>query len=277
MFEVFFLIGLALLWLLFATVQDLRYREVANWLNFSLIVFAISFRFFWSLFEGDFSFFYQGLIGLFIFFIIGNIFYYGRMFAGGDAKLMIALGAILPFELDFSSNLDLFIWFIISFVFVGSIYGFFWSIYLSVKNWGEFRKEFGRLFLEGKKIIYFVMLLGLVICLFGFVESFFLIIGGFVFILPYISLFAKAIDNCCMIVDVPVSSLREGDWLAERLSLGRGKAIGKRWEGLNKKEIEIIKKKFRKVKIKQGIPFVPVFLISFLVLVYFWLSGFNFY
>jgi len=47
--------------------------------------------------EAGFGFFYQGLIGLGIFFVLGNALYYGRMFAGGDAKLMIALGAVLPF------------------------------------------------------------------------------------------------------------------------------------------------------------------------------------
>ena len=99
MFEIIFLIILALIFILVATFQDLRMREVANWINFSLIIFALGFRFFWSLFsESGFGFFYQGLIGFGIFFILGNLFYYGRIFAGGDAKLMIAMGAILPFK-----------------------------------------------------------------------------------------------------------------------------------------------------------------------------------
>ena len=49
-----------------------------------------------DVFTDSFNFFYQGLIGLGIFFVLGNAFYYGRFFAGGDAKLMISLGAILP-------------------------------------------------------------------------------------------------------------------------------------------------------------------------------------
>lgn len=137
MIEVIFLVVLALIWMLFATVQDLKMREVANWLNFSLIIFALGFRFFWSLFAADsFAFFYQGLIGFGIFFVLGNLFYYGRMFAGGDAKLMIALGAILPFSDNFSVNFNIFIWFFLLFIFIGSIYGFIWSAYLAVKKWG---------------------------------------------------------------------------------------------------------------------------------------------
>ncbi|MBU2053223.1 MAG: prepilin peptidase [Nanoarchaeota archaeon] len=102
MYGVIFLIVLGFVWIIFASVQDLKNKEVANWLNFSLIIFALGFRFFYSLFyRGGFSFFYQGLIGLGIFFVLGNLLYYGRMFAGGDAKLMIAMGAVLPFSESF--------------------------------------------------------------------------------------------------------------------------------------------------------------------------------
>src|SRR3972149_8020331 len=105
MLETSFLFVLALIWVVFATVQDFRTREVANWLSFSLIIFALGFRFFYSLFAlGNFNFFYQGLLGLGVFFIIGNLLYYGKLFAGGDAKLLIALGTILPGTSNFLSN-----------------------------------------------------------------------------------------------------------------------------------------------------------------------------
>ena len=114
MFEVIFLFVLALIWIVFATIQDLRKREVANWLNFSLIIFALGFRFFYSLFSDiGFNFLYQGLIGFGIFFILGNLLYYGKMFAGGDAKLMIALGAVLPFSVVFRENLEIFLLFFV--------------------------------------------------------------------------------------------------------------------------------------------------------------------
>ena len=123
MYEMIFLWVLALIWIIFATVQDLKIREIANWLNFSLIIFALGFRFFYSLFALDsFVFFYQGLIGLLIFFFIGNMLYYGRMFAGGDAKLMIALGAILPFSGNFLDNLKLFTLFLLIFLFIAAFY-----------------------------------------------------------------------------------------------------------------------------------------------------------
>ena len=124
MIEIIFLVLLALIWIVFATVQDLKSREVANWLNFSLIIFAMGFRFFYGLFGSNgFGLFYQGIIGLMIFFILGNFLYYSRMFAGGDAKLMIALGAILPLSENFMTNINYFIGFFILFLVAGTVYG----------------------------------------------------------------------------------------------------------------------------------------------------------
>jgi Flp pilus assembly protein protease CpaA len=60
MFEVIFLIVLAVVWIGAATICDLKSREVPNWINFSLIIFALGFRFFYSLFSQNaqgFSFF----------------------------------------------------------------------------------------------------------------------------------------------------------------------------------------------------------------------------
>ena len=75
MFEEMFLVVLGLIWIVFAMVEDLKTREIFNWVNFSLIIFALGFRFFFSLFSGEgFQFFYQGLIGLGIFFVLGIYF-----------------------------------------------------------------------------------------------------------------------------------------------------------------------------------------------------------
>ncbi|MFH1607704.1 MAG: hypothetical protein ABIA78_01075, partial [archaeon] len=61
----------------------------------------------------------------------------------------------------------------------------------------------------------------------------------------------------------------EGDWLYNDLKV-EGKTIKASWDGLNKKEIELIRGEYKEVKVKYGIQFVPVFLISFLILVYFY-------
>ena len=147
MFEVIFLFVLALVWIVFATVQDIRKSEIANWLNFSLIIFALGFRLFYSLFSDmGFNFLYQGLIGFGIFFVLGNLLYYGKMFAGGDAKLMIALGAVLPFSIIFNENLKIFALFFVLFLLVGAVYSIGASVYLSFRNFKKFKKEFSKQF-----------------------------------------------------------------------------------------------------------------------------------
>lgn len=273
MYEIAFLWILALIWIVFATVQDLKMREIANWLNFSLIIFALGFRFFYSLFSsGGFGFFYQGLLGLAIFFVIGNVLYYGRMFAGGDAKLMIALGAVLPFSGVFLENLNIFVLFFFIFLFVAAFYSLIFSLTLASKNFKKFKKEFSFQLNKSKRILYPVLLLGLVFMLLGLFEILFFSLGILIFIIPYFYLYARAVDESSMIRKVDTRKLVEGDWLYKNLRIGR-KSINAKWEGLKKADIKIIKGKYKMVLIRQGIPFAPVFLISFLILIYLWKNG----
>ncbi len=273
MYEVMFLIGLALVWIVFATVQDLRHREVADWLNFSLIIFALGFRLFYGLFsEAGFELFYQGLIGLAIFFAVGNLFYYGRIFAGGDAKLMIALGAVLPLFESFMFNLKIYVLFILIFLFVGAFYGLGVTVFLSIKHSKSFKKEFFRHLISNQKIVYMVMLLGLVIMGLGFVQGLLLILGVLIFILPCLYLFAKSVDECCMVKKLNVNELTEGDWLYKDLQVGK-KEMKVDWDGLSKEDIKLIKKYHKSVEIRQGVAFLPVFLISFLIFIYMFYSG----
>lgn len=274
MIEGIFLICLALVWLLFATIQDLKKREVANWLNYSLIVFAIAFRFFYCLFDSlDFSFFYQGLIGLGIFYVLGHLFYYGRIFAGGDAKLMIALGAVLPLSTSFVINMELLLFYVFAFFVVGALYGLVISLFLTIKHFRIFKKEFVKQLKLRKKFVYLIMFLGLVVMGFGLIENLFFSFGIVIFILPYFYIYAKAIDECCMIKKIKTSSLTEGDWLYKEVKVGKD-VIKTNWEGLSKQEIEKIRKYHKEVRIKQGIAFVPVFLISFLIFIYIYSRGY---
>lgn len=268
MLGVIFLYGLALIWIIFASIQDLRKREVADWLNFSLIIFALGFRFFYSIFSNNsFGFFYQGLLGLGIFFILGNVLYYGRLFAGGDAKLMIALGAVLPLSGNFFVNLKVFATFIILFLFAGAIYGVVVTLNLSIRHFKVFKYDFYQRVKKNKRKFFAIMGLGVLMMVFGFIESLLFVFGVLIFVFPYLFFYAKSVDEKCMIKSVNVKDLTEGDWLYKDVKIGK-ETIKARWDGLSKFEIEKIKKKYSKIKIRQGIPFVPVFLIAFLILIY---------
>lgn len=277
MFHIIFLIILAMIWVIFAVIQDLRAREIANWINFSLIIFALAFRLFYGLFfDIDFGFFYQGIIGLGIFFILGNLFYYGHIFAGGDAKLMIAFGAILPFSKSFLINVKLFVLFFLLFLIAGMIYGLIFSFVLMIKNWGSFKKEFIKQLSKFKKLIFSILLIGLVFMGFGFLEPVLFYLGIFIFISPYVFIFSKAIDEVCMVKKIKSSLLREGDWLYKEVVIN-GKRIKAKWEGISKEDIKLLQKN-KVIVIKQGIAFAPVFLISFILLVLlFYLGALDFF
>lgn len=271
-----FLIVIAFIWVIVAVIQDFKRREVANWVNFSLIIFALTYRLFYSIFSSSWSFFIQGAIGFLIFLVLGNIFYYSRIFAGGDAKLFIALGSVLPFSLIFKENLQIFIVFIFAFMVLGGIYGLIYSFFMLFKN----RKQFSKVFkVEVKKrkslflisIIFAVILL--IVVLFLQIKTLFFLPLIFLFF-PLMYIYAKALEEC-MSVEVKTSNLTEGDWLYENIKV-KGKIIKATWDGLTKKDIELLKKYKKNVRIKQGIPFTPSFLLAFIFIVLLWYSSWKF-
>jgi hypothetical protein len=194
------------------------------------------------------------------------------MFAGGDAKLMISLGPILPFSHNFSTNLKVFVLFIFLFFLSGAVYGWAVTLSLSFRNFKKFKKGFLERLKQYKKFILMVMVLGIVIMALGLFESLLLGLGILIFLFPYFYIYAKTVDNVCMIKKVKTSKISEGEWLYEQVKIG-SKIIKPSWGGLSKEDIILIRKKYKEIKIKQGIAFVPAFLISFLVFGYLWFSG----
>jgi Flp pilus assembly protein protease CpaA len=267
MFEVYFLWGLALFWILFAVVQDIRTREIANWLNYSLVIFALGFRFFYSLFELDsFSFFYQGAIGFGIFLILGNLFYYGKMFAGGDAKLFMALGAVLPISYSLLLNLRVFMLFVFLFLVVGAIYGLLASLYFGIKYFGNFVKEFKRQNRLNYNFINVFLIFSFALFFSSVFVSVFFYFGIFFFIMPYFYLFIKSVDESCMVKYIQTSKLTEGDWLYKDVFVNK-KKIKATWDGVSLEEIALLQKHKEKVWVRYGVQFAPVFLISFTLMI----------
>ena len=70
-----------------------------------------------------------------------------------------------------------------------------------------------------------------------------------------------------MIKSVTVNKLTVGDWLYEDVKV-KGKIIKSTWNGLSKKEINLLRKSKNKVKVRYGIPYAPVFFLAFLTLVF---------
>jgi len=260
-----FLFWLFLIGIIIASLQDLKRREVDNWLNLFLIFSSISFIFYKAILENNPNNIFQMGFLLVLLFVVMNLFYYGRVFAGGDAKLLFALGAFFLAENFFEtiSNLGVFVFFLMV---SGSVYGIVYSFILYLKDYkkvnGEIKREFSsRIFLR------YIFFLGLILLFFGYSHAVFLILSITLLLFPLLYLFAKGLEKVSMIRSIPVSKLREGDWLVEDVYVGK-KIIKENWEGLTLDEIEILQKK-NKVKIRDGLPFVPAFLIAFLLYSFF--------
>jgi len=258
-----FLFWLFFIGILVATLQDLKRREVDNWLNLFLLLASFSFIFFKAIFEKDTTIIFQAGFVLVIMFIFMNLFYYGRVFAGGDAKLLFAMmvffiGATFS---DTLINLGIFLLFL---MFSGSIYGLTYSVVLYIKDFKKINKKIK----EGFSALWvrYSIVSGVVFFGLSYFDWSFLFLAFFALVLPVLYIFAKSLEDISMLRIISGKELREGDWLVKDIQVGR-KTIKADWDGLSLEDIKLLKNK-KKVKIKDGLPFVPAFLIAFLAYVF---------
>lgn len=246
-------------------------KEVANWLNFSLVGIVLAYRAFYSAETGNWNFFLLGLFGILIFFVVSQAFYYSKVFGGGDAKLLVGIGGILPYQ----NYIDIIIGgglFILLLLFVGAIYSLIVSVLIAYQNYNVFKKGFKKKFNKFNWRIYLIALLfafGIIAYWYDLVSAIVIVLVVIVFMFLYIYL--KVIDEYCMKRYVKVKNLREGDWIAEEIRIN-GKTIGDSVHGLSREEIRKLIKRGNKVLIKNGIAFVPAFLISYVIMLFFYAS-----
>lgn len=259
---------IAIIWLIAASITDIKKREVPDWLSFSLITLGLATRLIASLLFSNFSYFFYSLIGLGIFIAIGFSFYYAKVFGGGDAKLLIALGACFGSRPFFAKTPTSFypepflLTFMVNLLFLGAIYGIFFSAILALKKKKEFCLAYKKID-KNYKIFYFVF--AFLIFVFAIITKLYNLISLSVILafLPYIFSLVKASEKL-MIKQKSWHELAEGDWLVKEIKI-KNKIIKPTVHGLTKKDIQEIKKANKKVLVQDGIPFVPVFLVALLV------------
>jgi ABC-type glycerol-3-phosphate transport system permease component len=109
-----------------------------------------------------------------------------------------------------------------------------------------------------------LLILGLGFLVMAFYNYIFLVLGVFILVFPYLYIFVKSVENSCLTKMKSWKELSEGDWLVQSIKINK-KMIKPSADGLSKEDINLIKKSGKKVLIKDGLPFVPVFLISLIV------------
>lgn len=266
---------IAVIALIFAAIVDIKIKEVPNWITYSLITSALAIRLIASLAVNEFYYFLYALIALAITFIIGNILYYTQMWGGGDSKLLIALAVVFATHPYFIQIKYPFLFVLsVNILLAGAVYGFVYALVLAIRHRKQFINEFKKLNQNKRvrlmKII--SLLLGIILLISIFVAQHqiikIILAGSAILIIFYINLWVaiKSVENACMYAKMPVANLVEGDWIAEDIKIDSKIIYKKQKTGISKKEIENLKKNnISHVTIKQGIPFVPPFLIGLIL------------
>lgn len=266
--------------LFIGSYTDFKKREVADTVNYGFLFGILGIKLIYSINIAGYWYFIDGLAGAAIFFIFACMMFYTGQWGGGDSKMMMGLGALFGFSV-FRWNEFQAIWlFLINALVIGAVYGFGYSVLMAIRHWHKFSERFA---FHSKKQMLVKMISG-IICALLLIISFFLddfmlklicYLLIFFFILSvYLYLFAKAVEESSMMKHVAVSELTEGDWIVDDVIVDGKRITGPKDLGIELKQIAELKMleklgKVDKILIKVGIPFVPSFMISFLVTVLF--------
>ncbi len=270
-----FLIAIALIALIIASVTDFKKREIPDFLSYSLLSIAIFSKILQSIIEKALIHLIYAAIGFSIFFIIALIMYHAKQWGGGDSKMLMSLGIIFseyPKEflnyLNPNLNIPILLSLFINILLIGSVYGVLFSSYLAIKNKERFIKEFKN---ANKKNLKYYLIISLITLIFSFLISnltlklLILALSLWVLLIPYLLLFTRTVEKSCMIKNIQVSKLTEGDWITENIYSKNKIIYSSKSLGITKRQIQDIKRlNIKEVTIKEGIPFVPSFLIAFI-------------
>jgi Flp pilus assembly protein protease CpaA len=267
MIELIYIICILLL--VIGSITDLRIREVPDWLNFSGIFAGLGIRLIWSVSSFNWSYILEGLTGFGVFLAVGVAMFYMGQWGGGDSKLLMALGALLGLKFNLSY---ITVGFLANLVFFGGMYGLAWSIGLAFANWKKFKKQFIKQLSERKRwraVIIGFSFGSFVFAFFmssSFLRLFLILMAVLVPFMNYMIIAIKSVEAVCMYKLTKPKDLTEGDWIAKDIYVKSKRICGPKDLGIEKKQInQLIKAKVKSVLVRSGIPFVPSFLIAFLV------------
>lgn len=264
--------------LIIATITDLDRREVPDWLNYALLITAVLVQIITALVRTDWMYIYLPALGFLLTFGFSALMFYTGQWGGGDAKMLMAMGVAVPTTpilIPFFSLPQSAFWFLPTFMIniflMGAVYALLWAIYKTIQNAKRFGQSFVTLYHKLKWWRYglYVLCLGLFITalLLPIIERVFLITLALVcFVGFFIYLYGKAVEKACMYQDMKIDDLTEGEWIAKDI-IHKGKYVcGPKDLGVSKKQITQLKRfGFKNVPVKIGIPFIPAFLLGYLM------------
>jgi len=256
-----------------AGLIDLKTTEIPDKIPYAMIAFGIIGYLIKSIIIGSyFPILFSIMTGL-IFLGFGLLMYFGGQWGGGDAKILSAIGFLLPYSIFQTKTLFSFpLSYFFNVFLIGAAYMIVYIFILSfIKReiWKEFFKYFKQ---NSLKLIKLNLIFALSIMIFSSFAAyfyaypfyFFIKLGGFLMIGTFLFFlfwkFAKTVETVGFKKKIPVSKLKEGDVLES----------SKIWEGITKEQLRKIKKSKKKyVTIKDGVRFAPAFPLALLFTFYY--------
>lgn len=257
-----------------AAAWDLRTTEIPDEIPYTMIAVALFFYGTQSLLGWSYWPIVNSAIAGLALFGFGFVMYYFGQWGGGDAKLLAAIGFLLPTF----SGLNLMFPFPASYLFnvffVGAGYMLIYAFVVAVRNRkviSEFKRDvkaMSSIFLTGSGAL-LLAFVGMNLVLYNYflvqpnLSS--IIFNSLLLTVTTVGLFliwkfARAVENIGFKKRISVKKLRVGDVLLK----------SKVWEGITKKDLQKIKRSGKKyVTIKEGVRFGPAFPLALLFTIYF--------
>jgi len=259
---------ISLVMLVIATITDLRTLEVPDWLTYAGITLGLIIHIAYSIIDWTIWPAVNSALGLGIAFALACLMFYTGQWGGGDAKLLMALGALIGFDwskFGFGAS------FLLNLVWMGAVWGVTYTLYLAVRNARNVRRTarallFSKPYAQASITSAIVAALSAILALILAPVQLELTVLAIVSItFPTLLILTKATELSAMHKWVTPAELVEGDWLVHSVKVGK-KVIHPPKVGLEVEHIkELQKLKGQKICVKYGVPFVPAFLLAFLL------------
>lgn len=274
--------GIALLGSSIAAIIDLKTTEVPDNIPYTMAASAVVLKLLYSIHTNNFSYLVDSVIVGMAYLIFGFLLYYTGQWGGGDAKVLAAIGFLLPsIPSEFSAQLSFAfpVAYLINLFFIGSIYMIVYSLALTLLNpliarefFSETRGQYRQLFVEMVLASSSVVAIPYIILnsmrlphtiFISFIPSIVVLSLGMIFLLRFL----KVVERVAFRRKIPSEKLREGDMIGDDIDeLGMKSRLIR---GITNDEVAKIRLVRKEVWVKEGVRFVPAFPLSLIAILFF--------
>lgn len=239
------------------TITDIKKREFPDYLSGLYVISAVAIRAVWALVTKDAMIVLPSIFFGLVVFLFSYLMYKLRMWGGGDVKLLT--GTVIALT-GFNDKYLFILFYMINFFVVGALYGIAMSLLYALKNPEAVKKD---IINKTNFLKILISLISSAIILFTIKTQIAKIVAVMLPLTILLDIVLRAVEKNCFVKKIAVSKLTEGDWVITRL---KGIYEPERDICVNEKIIKEFKKRgFKTVIVKEGIPYIPSFLIAFIL------------